>query len=175
MRFGSTHSIQAQKERAQNHARKLALQRTAAASRDSDGTAEIPRLENVGFAVMRKQFGEEELEIKRGVLALEYFVDDGIGYSYDVNFDVSEVFSSKAVVNSAMRFHALRRVGGRKGTCHLMVRSYRDESIGHEQRIGTGREALVIPKVHQRMKKSQVLERFPWTQCDGWFSERNLR
>ena len=38
--------------RAQNHARKLALQRTAAASRDSDGTAEIPRLENVGFAVI---------------------------------------------------------------------------------------------------------------------------
>ena len=57
------------------------------------------------------------------MLALEYFVDDGIGYSYDVNFDVSEVFSSKAVVNSAMRFHALRRVGGRKGNMSSVVRS----------------------------------------------------
>ena len=64
----------------------------AVASRDSDRTAEIPRLENVGFAVMRKQFGEEETEIKRGVVGLEYFVDDEIGYSYDVNFDGSEVF-----------------------------------------------------------------------------------
>ena len=57
---------------------------------------------------MRKQFGEEQLEIKRGVLTLEYFVDDEIGYSYDVNLTCLR-FSSTAVVNSAMRFHTLRR------------------------------------------------------------------
>ena len=92
MRVGSRLRIRAQKESAQDYTRKLALWRMASASRDSDRTAEIPRLENVGFAVMRKQFGEEEFEIKRGVLTLEYFVDDEIGYSYDVNFDLSEVF-----------------------------------------------------------------------------------
>ena len=42
------------------------------ASPHGDGTAEIPQLvENVGFDVLGKHFGEDETEIKRGVLTLK--------------------------------------------------------------------------------------------------------
>ena len=48
----------------------MVAERVVAASRYGDGTVEIPQLENVGFDMMRKQFDDDETEIKRGVLML---------------------------------------------------------------------------------------------------------
>ena len=56
------------------------------------GHLRIPQLENVGFHLRRKQFGEDETAIKRGVWTLEYSVNDETGCGCDVNLDVSEVF-----------------------------------------------------------------------------------